>query len=77
MNFFIDKNNLKKSNYFILLPYNKEIVPVEFKLKINFDDILFVDRQKELILNNTRKFIQNDTSNNVLLWGASEWGNLL
>ena len=74
MNFFVDKNNLKKSNYFILLPYNKEIVPVEFKLKIDFDDILFVDRQKELILNNTRKFILNDTSNNVLLWGASGMG---
>jgi len=50
MNFFIDKKNFKKNNYFILLPYNKEVVPVKFKLKVNFDDILFVDRQKELIL---------------------------
>ena len=74
MNFFIDKKKFKKNNYFILLPYNKEIVPVEFKLKVNFDDILFVDRQKELILNNTKNFIQNESSNNVLLWGASGMG---
>lgn len=74
MNFFIDKKNFKKNNYFILLPYNKEVVPVEFKLKVNFDDILFVDRQKELILNNTKNFIQNESSNNVLLWGASGMG---
>ena len=74
MNFFIDKKNFKKNNYFILLPYNKEVVPVEFKLKVNFDDILFVDRQKELILSNTKNFIQNESSNNVLLWGASGMG---
>ena len=74
MNFFIDKKKFKKNNYFILLPYNKEVVPVEFKLKVNFDDILFVDRQKELILNNTKNFIQNESSNNVLLWGASGMG---
>ena len=74
MNFFIDKKNFKKNNYFILLPYNKEVVPVKFKLKVNFDDILFVDRQKELILSNTKNFIQNESSNNVLLWGASGMG---
>ena len=74
MNFFIDKKNFKKNNYFILLPYNKEVVPVKFKLKVNFDDILFVDRQKELILNNTKNFIKNESSNNVLLWGASGMG---
>ena len=50
MNFFIDKKTFKNNNYFIFLPYNKEVVPVKFKLKVNFDDILFVDRQKELIL---------------------------
>ena len=74
MNFFIDKKNFKKNNYFNLLPYNKEVVPVKFKLKVNFDDILFVDRQKELILSNTKNFIQNESSNNVLLWGASGMG---
>ena len=47
---------------------------VKFKLKVNFDDILFVDRQKELILNNTKNFIKNESSNNVLLWGASGMG---
>ena len=33
MNFFIDKKNFKKNNYFILLPYNKEVVPVEVQIE--------------------------------------------
>ena len=56
------------------MPYNKEVVPVKLKLEVNFNDILFVDRQKELILENTKMFINNQSSNNILLWGASGMG---
>ena len=34
---------------------------------------LLIDK-KELILSNTEKFIKNQNSNNVLLWGASGMG---
>ena len=74
MNFSLDKKIFKNNNYFIFLPYNKNVVPVKFKFKVKFEDILFVDRQKELILSNTEKFIKNQNSNNVLLWGASGMG---
>lgn len=74
MNFFIDKKTFKNNNYFILLPHNKEVVPIKYKSKLNFDDILFVDRQKNLILKNTQNFVDNKNSNNILLWGASGMG---
>ena len=74
MNFSLDKKIFKNNNYFIFLPYNKKVVPVKFKFKVKYEDILFVDRQKELILSNTEKFIKNQNSNNVLLWGASGMG---
>ena len=35
---------------------------------------MFVDKQKELILKNTQNFVNNQNSNNVLLWGASGMG---
>ena len=74
MNFFIDKSTFKNDNYFIFLPNNKEIVPVKYKSKVRYDDILFVEKQKDLILKNTKKFVDNQNSNNVLLWGASGMG---
>ena len=74
MNFFLDKTTFKNNSHFIFLPYNKEVVPVKLKLEVNFNDILFVDRQKELILENTKMFINNQSSNNILLWGASGMG---
>ena len=35
---------------------------------------LLIDK-KELILKNTKMFINNQSSNNILLWGASGMGN--
>ncbi len=41
---------------------------------IDLDDLLFVDRQKELLERNTRQFVAGLPANNVLLWGARGTG---
>ena len=41
---------------------------------IDLDDLLFVDRQKELLERNTRQFAAGLPANNVLLWGARGTG---
>ena len=74
MNFFLDKKTFKNNNYFIFLPHNKEVVPVKVNFIVSFEDTLFVDKQKELIFENTKKFVENQNSNNVLMWGASGMG---
>ena len=42
--------------------------------KISFADLLFVERQKELLEQNTRQFIEGRPANNVLLTGARGTG---
>lgn len=41
---------------------------------IRFDDLLGIETQKELFVNNTKRFLDNKPSNNVLLWGARGCG---
>ena len=41
---------------------------------MRYDDILFVEKQKDLIFKKYKKFVDNQNSNNVLLWGASGMG---
>lgn len=41
---------------------------------ISLDDLLFIDRQKQLLELNTRQFVAGYPANNVLLWGARGTG---
>ena len=74
MKFSISKKIFNDDDYFVYLPNNKEIVPIKIKFDTNLKDILFVEKQKNLILENTKKFKSNIKSNNILLWGASGMG---
>ena len=74
MKFSINKKIFYDDDYFVYLPNNKEIVPIKIKFDNDLKDILFVENQKNLIVQNTKKFKNNIQSNNVLLWGASGMG---
>ena len=74
MKFSINKKIFDNDDYFVYLPNNKEIVPIKIKFNTNLKDILFVEKQKNLIFENTKKFKSNSKSNNILLWGASGMG---
>lgn len=41
---------------------------------IKLDDLLHVERQKQALIRNTRKFIQGNPANHVLLWGSRGTG---
>ena len=74
MNFFQNKKFFKENDFFIFLPNLLKIVPLQLKLPVDFEDILFVDKQKEKILKNTINFSKNISSHNTLLWGARGMG---
>ncbi len=74
MKFSINKKIFDNDDYFVYLPNNKEIVPTKIKFNTDLKDILFVEKQKNLIFENTKRFKYSAESNNVLLWGASGMG---
>jgi hypothetical protein len=43
-------------------------------LDLNLDDLIGIDRQRELLSNNTRQFVSGLPANHVLLWGARGTG---
>ena len=51
-----------------------QLQPVSQLSKISFADLLFLERQKELLEQNTRQFIESKPANNVLLTGARGTG---
>ena len=67
MKFTINEKIFNDDDYFVYLPNNKEIVPIKVKFDVDLKDILFVENQKNLIFENTKKFKSNIKSNNVLL----------
>ena len=50
MKFLINKKILKENDFFLLLPNLIKIVSWKPEFKIKFDDILFVDHQKNKLL---------------------------
>ena len=65
---------MNKYQSFIFLEKIKEIVPFVIKSKININDLLEIDHQKEVILKNTKLFLSNQPSSNILLWGSRGMG---
>jgi hypothetical protein len=51
--------------------YLKPVVDID---KITFDDLIGIDRQKNELIINTERFLNDLPSNNVLLWGARGTG---
>jgi predicted AAA+ superfamily ATPase len=48
--------------------------PVKHIENISFDDLIGIERQKNVVIENTERFLDNLPSNNVLLWGARGTG---
>ncbi len=48
--------------------------PVPFRPGVKLEDLLGIDRQKEILVRNTEQFIHGVEANNVLLWGARGTG---
>ena len=48
--------------------------PIKHLSDISFDDLQSIERQKELILTNTKHFVEGKPANNVLLTGARGTG---
>ncbi|MAZ46615.1 MAG: hypothetical protein CMM98_03470 [Rickettsiales bacterium] len=74
MKFLKNTKIFTKNNFFLLLPNLIEIVSWKQQFKINFDDILFVDDQKEKLFKNIKKFSNSQYSHNCFLWGARGMG---
>lgn len=47
---------------------------IEHPQAITLKDLIGIDRQKEVLINNTEQFIKGYPTNNVLLWGAKGTG---
>ncbi len=69
-----DKKHFKKNNYFIFIPKANKIEPIEVNLNIKFEELLGINSQKEIVLKNTQNFLEDQPSNNILLWGAKGMG---
>ena len=69
-----DKNHFKNNNYFIFIPKANKIESIEVNLNIKFDELLEISSQKEIVLKNTQNFVEDQPSNNILLWGAKGMG---
>jgi uncharacterized protein len=50
------------------------LVPVSRMSAIDLDDLKCIDRQKDLLITNTRQFIHGLPANNALLWGPRGTG---
>lgn len=48
--------------------------PVKYLDEISFEHLVGIDKQKEALIENTQRFLNNLPSNNVLLWGARGTG---
>ncbi|MGK9064924.1 ATP-binding protein [Stutzerimonas chloritidismutans] len=48
--------------------------PLTVSLDIRLDDLIGIDRQRELLASNTRQFVSDLPANHVLLWGSRGTG---
>ena len=71
-------NSLKKKNYINgLLEWDEEtnaLLNININKDINLENLLFLDNQKNILINNTKLFLEKGAANNVLLWGSRGTG---
>ncbi len=60
--------------HYAFLWNGKNLKPIKHFAKINLDDLLGIDDQKDKLIKNTRKFVKGKPANNVLLWGERGTG---
>ena len=67
---YLLKQAIKQNSYFIWKNESKNIQPIKSFKPLKLDLIIGVERQKNILLNNTRSFAEGNFTNNALLWGA-------
>ena len=67
---YLLRQAIKQNAYFIWKNESKSIQPIKSFKPLNLDLIIGVERQKNILLNNTRSFAEGNFTNNALLWGA-------
>ncbi len=55
-------------------PYRKHLHPVQALDPITLDSLIGIERQKQQLTDNTRRFLERQPANNALLWGARGTG---
>ncbi len=65
---------LKENNFFIFIPMSNKLEPIKVNLNVKLNDLLEINHQKEIVLKNTKNFLEDKSSNNILLWGAKGMG---
>ena len=67
---YLLRQAIKQNSYFIWKNENKSIQVIKSFKPLKLDLIIGVERQKNILLNNTRSFAEGNFTNNALLWGA-------
>ena len=70
----ISKKDLKEKNNFVFISTLKKFVGVQLKNYSKFNELVEIEKQKEIVLKNTLSFAKNKFFNNILLWGAKGMG---
>ncbi|MEM7360622.1 MAG: ATP-binding protein [Pseudomonadota bacterium] len=55
-------------------PNQGRLRPVKYIDQIALDDLLGIERQKQALIDNTRRYLSGDPCNNALLWGSRGTG---
>ncbi len=66
--------DLSAAEAFVWHPDGFRLLPVAHVSRVGIDMLRGVDRQKMLLLDNTRRFARGFTANNAMLWGARGMG---
>lgn len=65
---------INKNNFFIFIPNSNKLEAIKINFNVSLDDLLEINHQKDIVLQNTRNFLEDKSSNNILLWGAKGMG---
>ena len=66
--------DLSAADAFVWHPERQRLQPVEAVARVEIALLRGIERQKTLLLDNTRRFAQGLPANNVMLWGARGMG---
>ncbi|HEX6979387.1 MAG TPA: ATP-binding protein [Alphaproteobacteria bacterium] len=67
-------NDLNAADAFVWQAEGDRLIPVQSVSRVDIDLLRGIERQREILLENTRRFARGFPSNNALLWGARGMG---
>ncbi|MGY6709780.1 MAG: ATP-binding protein [Rhizobiaceae bacterium] len=70
----LPENDLTATDCFVWTPETRFLAPVAEVNRVELDLIYGIDRVRDILLDNTRRFAEELPANNALLWGARGMG---